>query len=74
MEDGRLIGIVDDDAILRVVVAETDAPEGGSRHDRRRHRAPGRDADRPAVVEMVLEHARLWALFLVVACGSPSGP
>ena len=29
MEDGRLIGIVDDDAILRVVVAETDVPDGG---------------------------------------------
>jgi glycine betaine/proline transport system ATP-binding protein len=27
VDDGRLVGIVDDEAILRVVVAEEDAPE-----------------------------------------------
>ena len=29
MEGDRLVGIVDDDAILRMVVAETDSPEDG---------------------------------------------
>jgi glycine betaine/proline transport system ATP-binding protein len=28
IDNGELVGIVDDDAILRVVVAEEDAPEG----------------------------------------------
>ena len=33
IENGELVGVVDDEAILRVVVAEEDAPAGRCRHD-----------------------------------------